>query len=47
MNEKMAAFKNISQCYKCNCLLIKEDRENSYFPNNKTYYYAENMSLFG
>ena len=47
MNEKMAAFKYIVQCYKCNCLLIKENRENSYFLNDKTYHYAENMSLFG
>ena len=47
MNEKMAAFKYIVQCYKCNCLAIKENRENSYFPNDKTCHYAENMSLFG
>ena len=47
MNEKMAAFKYIVQCYKCNCLVIKENRENSYFPNDKTCHYAENMSLFG
>ena len=47
MNEKMAAFEYIFQCNKCNCLLINEDRENSYFSNKKTCYYAENMSLFG
>ena len=47
MNEKMAAFKYIVQCYKCNCLLIEENRENSHFPNDKTCHYAENMSLFG
>ena len=41
MNEKMAAFKYIVQCYKCNCLVIKENRENSYFPNDKTCHYAE------
>ena len=44
MNEKMAAFKYIVQCFKCNCLLIKENRENSHFPNDKTCHYAENMS---
>ena len=47
MNEKMAAFKYIVQCYKRNCLVIKENRENSYFPNGKTGHYAKNMSLFG
>ena len=37
MSEKMAAFKYIVQCYKTsaiNCLLIKENRENSHFPND-------------
>ena len=47
MNDKMAAFKYIVQCYKCNCSLIEENREYSYFPSDKTCHYAENMSLFG
>ena len=37
MNEKMTAFKYIVQCYKCNCSLIEENRENSlHFTNEKT-----------
>ena len=44
---KMTAFKYIVQCYKCICSLIKENRENSYFRNDKTCHYAESMSLFG
>ena len=47
MNAKMTAFKNIVQCYKSNSLLIKENRKNSYFANDKTRHYAENMSFFG
>ena len=45
MNARMTAFKNIVQCYECNSLLIKENRENSYFANDKTCHYAENMSF--
>ena len=47
MNTKMTAFKNVVQCYKSNSLLIKENRKNSYFANDKTCHYAENMSFFG
>ena len=47
MNEKMAAFKYSFQCYKCNSLLIEENRENRHFPNDKICHCAENMSLFG
>ena len=42
MNAKMSAFKCIVHSYKCNCLLNKENIENSYFPNDKTCHYAEN-----
>ena len=45
--KKMSAFKYIVKCYNGNCLLIKENRESSYFPNIKTCHCAENMSLFG
>ena len=46
MKAKMKAFKYIVQFYKWNCFLIKERRENSYFPNDKPSHFAENMSLF-
>ena len=48
MNEKMTAFNYTVQCYKCNCLLIKENENKpNRFPKEKTCHYAENMSLFG
>ena len=50
MDEKMAAFKYIVQCYKCNCLVIKENRQKTVIFRTtkpaimpKTCHYLDNL----
>ena len=49
MNEKMAAFKYIVQCFKCNCLLLKKIEKTVIFLTTKpaimqkTCHYLDNL----